>query len=367
MDSLRYFIIPATTAVGVLGFLLGGQYVWLGIGTFAVLLVFDVLLPRDIKPRQAIAVVVDSALYLQLPLLIGLYAAFAYSVAVGANGIVGAPGATSQLVGSLLSLVWLSAVPTLPVAHELMHRRHPFPRFVAKLLSTFYGDTNRDIAHVMTHHIHLDTALDSDTPRRGQTIYSFMLQATAGAYRDTWETEAQTLRRQGFSPWNWRNHLWMQLALQSAVPLLVGAFAGVAAGVTTLAAMFLSKMLLEAFNYFQHYGLLRVEGAAIEKHHAWNHLGMIARPLGAEITNHINHHLNGDTPFYALKPEPDAPQMPSLFLCFLAGIIPPLWFKFIAKPRLEDWDKRFASPQERELARQANTEAGWPQWLPTVV
>lgn len=177
--------------------------------------------------------------------------------------------------------------------------------------------------------------------------------------------EAQSLSRRGFSPWNWRNHAWMQLTFTTAMPLIVGAVAGVAAGLVTLAAMFSAKMLIEAFNYFQHYGLIRVEGASIEKHHAWNHLGMIARPLGAEITNHINHHLDGHTPFYDLKPEPEAPQMPSLFLCFISGIIPQIWFKYIAKPRLEDWDKRFASAEERVLAMQANAKAGWPQWLPT--
>ena len=185
MDSLRYFIIPITTATGVIGFLLGGSFVWLGIATFPVLLILDVLLPADIKPRQVVPAIADFALYLQLPLLIALYGAFAYSVITSSNSIVNAPESIWQLAGSLLSLTWLSSVPTLPVAHELMHRRHWLPRFVARLISTLYGDTNRDIAHVMTHHIHLNTQRDSDTPQRGQSIYSFMLQATVGSYRDT--------------------------------------------------------------------------------------------------------------------------------------------------------------------------------------
>lgn len=129
--------------------------------------------------------------------------------------------------------------------------------------------------------------------------------------------------------------------------------------------MFFAKMFVEGFNYFQHYGLLRVEGVPIAKHHAWNHLGMIVRPIGVEITNHINHHLDGHIPFYELQPEPKAPQMPSLFLCFLCGLVPPVWHRFIAQPRLKDWDLHFASPSERKLAMAANAQAGWPAWATT--
>ena len=56
----------------------------------------------------------------------------------------------------------------------------------------------------------------------------------------------------------------------------------------------------------------------------------------------------------------DDPQMPSIFLC---GLIPPLWFKYIAKPKLKEWDLNYATASEKELARAANKEAGWPDWL----
>lgn len=364
MDALRYYIIPLMMMTGIAGFILGGAYVWLGIATFPVLMLLDIVLPADVKPRAGgIGPIADLAMYLQLPLIAALYIAFAWSVASGINPIVGEPGSGYQLAGSVMTLTWLSAVPTLPVAHELMHRRHWFPRAVAKCLSAFYGDPNRDVAHVVTHHVHLDTPLDSDTPSRGQTVYSFVFQATWGAYKDTWVKQSEILQRQGYSRWSWRNVMWLQLVLVGAIVATVALIGGTAAGLTALASIFLAKLFLEGFNYYQHYGLVRVEGSPIEKHHAWNHLGMIARPVGAEITNHINHHLDGHIPFYELEPEPEAPQMPSLFLCFMCGLVPPVWNKFIAQPRLKEWDERFASPEERELADAANQRAGWPRWL----
>jgi xylene monooxygenase subunit XylM len=364
MDGLRYFLIPGMTLVGATGFLLGSEYVWLGAATFPVLMALDIVLPPDHKVRaQGTALLGNLAIYLQLPCMILLVWAFARSVAIGINPIAGAGASGWQLAGSLLSLGWLSAVPTLPVAHELMHRRHWFPRYIAKCLSAFYGDPNRDIAHIVTHHVHLDTAKDSDTPRRGQTIYSFVFQATWGSYKDSWEKTVEILGKLGHAKLGWRNVIWLLPLLSGSIIAYIGVTAGGVAALTGLAAMVMAKMFVEGFNYFQHYGLIRVEGAPIDVHHAWNHLGVIVRPIGAEITNHINHHLDGHIPFYALKPEPQAPQMPSLFLCFACGLIPPIWFRYIAQPRLKDWDQRFATPGERALADQANARAGWPRWL----
>lgn len=359
MDALRYYVTPLVTTVGIAGFVMGGPWVWLGASTFLALMTLDIILPSDTAMRRIrFGFAADFPLYLQLPLMLGLYAAFISGVNQGHIDL----SSPAQFIGAVLSIGWLSGVPTLPVAHELMHRRHWLPRRFAQGLSTFYGDPNRDIAHVTTHHLELDTHRDSDTPRRGQSIYAFIIQATVGSYSDAVHQEAETQRRQGRSAWDLRNRTYQQIALLLLLPLVVGLTAGPLALAATLLAMIMAKGLVEGFNYFQHYGLIRVEGAPIKIHHAWNHLGAVVRPLGCEITNHINHHLDGHTPFYQLRPEPQAPQMPSLFLCFALGLIPPLWFNLIAKPKLKDWDTRFASPSERELAMQANAKAGWSQW-----
>lgn len=359
MDTLRYYLIPLVTACGMLGFYAGGGWVWLGAATFPVLLVFDVLLPKDYAVRRANGFFADLTQYLQLPLMIGLYGLLVLGVRDGRIDL----SEPSQVIGCILSLAWLSGVPTLPVSHELMHRRHWLPRRMAQLLATFYGDPNRDIAHVTTHHLELDTPLDSDTPYRGQTIYSFAVSATIGSVKDAIKIEAETLRRKGKSPWNLSNRVYQYVVLLIALPGTVAFFGGAAAGLVTIAAMIIAKTIVEGFNYFQHYGLVREIGQPIRLHHAWNHMGPIVRPLGCEITNHINHHIDGYTRFYELRPEREAPQMPSLFVCFLLGLVPPLWFNLIAKPKLKDWDRRYASPGERELAMAANKKTGWPVWV----
>ncbi len=361
MDTIRYYLAPLTTFIGAVGLYLGGPFVWMGISVLPVLLLLDVVLPRDTATRKVTSpLLADMTLYLHVVLMFALYAAFLTSVMSGAIDLAGSQW---QAIGALLSIGWLSAVPTLPIAHELMHRRHWFPRWTSRILGIFYLDPNRDIGHVMTHHIHLDTPKDADTARRGETIYTFVFRASLGSYLDAIHTEAENLRRYGLSPWNWRNRTYQQVLMIAVLPAISWYVGGGAAALVTIGAMAMGKALVEAFNYFQHYGLVRVGGSEVLKHHAWNHLGAIVRPIGMEITNHINHHLDGYTRYYNLKPEPDAPQMPSLFLCFVTGLIPPVWMNLIAKPRLMEWDRRHASSAERELAASANARAGWQNWL----
>ena len=124
-----------------------------------------------------------------------------------------------------------------------------------------------------------------------------------------------------------------------------------------------AKLLVEMFNYYQHYGLVRVLGSNYGQQHLWNHLKPISRQLSFEITNHNDHHMDSYLPFYRLQPKVDGPQMPSILLCFLAGLVPPIWFSYIAQPRLKDWDLKHATAEEKELAREANRSANWPDWL----
>jgi hypothetical protein len=55
--------------------------------------------------------------------------------------------------------------------------------------------------------------------------------------------------------------------------------------------------------------------------------------------------------------------MPSVFLCFLAALVPPIWHELIIKPRLKIWVLEYATKEERVLAAAQNRVAGWPDWF----
>ena len=156
--------------------------------------------------------------------------------------------------------------------------------------------------------------------------------------------------------------LW-EMGSALLIPLVAGLIGGWLAALLVFVAQVLSKFAVEALNYLQHDGLLRAPGSLIEIQHAWNHLNWWDRVVGYEITNHIDHHRDGFLRFDQLKPRPEAPQMPNVFVCIISAFIPPIWFKAIAMPRLKNWDLNFANAAERTLAKEANRRAGWPDWL----
>lgn len=361
MDYLRYYLNTALVLIAILGFYLGGQWVWLGASTYLGLLILDLLLPKDYANRTIRHPFwADLPLYLHVILMIVMYGMFAWRMqqGFGADTRVGL-----ALAGCFASLVWISAVPNLPIAHELMHRRNAFERFLANIAATFFFDPHRAIGHVHTHHLYFDTKQDSDTPCRGEKFYEFILRATKGAYHDTYELEKRRLSAQGKSMWGPGSIVFWGIVAVFGVPLAIGIYAGWLAGVIALLAMAATKLLLEALNYLQHYGLQRVAGQPIEDHHTWHHFSTLSRIAGLEITNHIDHHRDGFLPFYALQVHKGAPEMPSVFVCAPAAFIPWIWDRYIVQPRLKEWDLKYASPAERKLAREANLKAGWPDWI----
>lgn len=370
MDELRYYLATVMVAVAAVGLWFGGGWVWAGIAMFPVLLVLDVVLPPDHKIRRVrVPWLAEAPLYVHLPLVVVLWALFIVRLGewTGHSG-VSLPGETVGalgVVGMVLSVGLIGAIPGLPIAHELMHRRARFPIALAKVIDTFSLETNADTGHVLGHHLLLDTPADSDTPRRGQSIYSFMWQAWWGKRRDGWQGSVNALRKRDKSILHPKNPVYIEIVVLAVLFGLTFAAAGLVGVGLALAAMLFSMLLAEGFNYLQHYGLVRVPDSPIELHHAWNHLGMVVRPLALEITTHIEHHFDSRHKFFELKPRPEAPQMPSAILCFVCALVPPLWERAIAKPRLRHWDEHFASPAERELAMAANRTAGWTEWVDT--
>jgi toluene methyl-monooxygenase len=362
-DYVRYYLGSLVVLAGIAGFLAGGYWVWAGAGTFFVLAALDAVSKPDHAvrrirhPRLA-----DVPLYLHCALMVALYGAFAWRMGSGI-GVEGTLPQAVAIAGALASLVWLNAVPNVPVAHELMHRKDPLSRGLAKLVSACFADAHRDIPHVYTHHIHFDTEADADYAPRGITVYPFMWRCTLRNFRELLEAARKRRAATGAALWSPRNLLFWEVALLAVFPVGAALIGGWLAGAVVLAAQVSSKFFLEALNYLQHYGLVRVPGTPAQRHHTWNHLTWLDRAIGYEITTHVDHHVDPDLRFDRLVPHPDAPQMPNLFVCAMSAFVPPLWFRYVAMPRLREWDLHHATPAEQALARAANRAAGWPDWL----
>jgi hypothetical protein len=358
MDYARYYLPVLIQLAAYGGFLLGGDWVWLGVASLPALGVLDSLLPDDMAPRRMRdGLAADLPVWMATFLAVGLYVAAA--AWVGRNPSI----YPLQYLGAVLSLAWLSVVPLVPASHELYHARGKLRRFVGRYAQICYLDCTREIAHVVGHHINVATERDFDTARRGVSLYPFTARAAVVSTLDALRTESDSLEKQGYGRWSIRHRIWKALAAQAvaqSVFFLIGGWRAVA---VALAGMVMARFWVESFNYFQHYGLIRLDGAPISRRHVWNHLRPLSRAMGFEITNHADHHTDSFAKFHQLVPDRRWIPMPSVFLCFFSALVPPLWHRLIIKPALKRWDNELATPDERERARAQNRAAGWPDWF----
>jgi hypothetical protein len=356
-DYVRYYLSPATLLFGVAGLYLGGPWVWMGLATLPLLALGDTLLPLDLAERR-----IRNMTLAFIPVLMSCALAF-ITFALLAWQLGKHELGPLNTLGAVVSTGWVGTIVGIPAFHELFHRREPFLRNIGLCLQVMYGDPTREIAHVVGHHIDVGTRQDSDTAWRGETLYAFGLRAARGSFLTSLQMECDALEKRGKWRWSIRHRIWRALAGMIAFQAIMYAIGGWRAVVGCFTATMIARFLLESFNYFQHYGQVRCEGTPIRKHHVWNHFGMLSRSMTFEITNHADHHLNSYLPFYDLKPDRESVRLPSVFICFISALIPPVWHRLIIMPALKEWDLRYASPAERQLAREQNRAAGWPDWL----
>ncbi len=357
LDYARYYTTFGLQLLTAYGVVRGGPAAWIGLSTLPILALLDALLPVDLAERR-----ITSRALANVPIWLstvsGPLLVLVLAWSVGQGHLAGA-----SLVGGIISVAWMSVIALVPPSHELYHQRGWLPQLVGTYSQVCYLDCTRNIGHTVGHHIDVGTPQDSDTARRGTSLYTFTPRAVLRSTRLSWGIESDALAKRGYGRWSLRHRLWKAVLAQVVFQGIVFAIGGLAAVGAVVGSMIIARFWVESFNYFQHYGIVRVEGRPIARRHLWNHLGLLTRPVAFEITNHADHHLDSYIPYYRLKPDTTAIRMPNVFLCFLAALIPPVWHNFIVKGALKEWDLRFASAEERELARAQNRAAGWPDWL----
>jgi len=358
MDVLRYYFPVICQLIGIGGIVAGGPWVWLGVAQLPLFAVLDPLFGDDLRERK----VTSSDAIMDIPVvlcaLLGPLTLVFLAWKVGQGGLT-----TVEQLGLISSGAWLALVPVVPAVHELYHKRSPWKYALGTYAQFPYMDCTRSVAHMMSHHNFVGTPQDADTPIRGESMYSFVMRTIPANYRDLYQLEKATLAKRDLSVWSWQGRFTKAIVaylIFLALLFAVGGSYGLAAG---FAATLVARLWVEAFNYLQHAGLIRVPDEPVANRHVWNHLGTITRVLALEITNHCQHHLDAYVPYYKMKPDADGPRMPNAFLCFLVALIPPLWYRLILWPRLRNWDLNYATEGERALAREANRNAGWPDWL----
>lgn len=350
----------------IVSFLLGGAWMWLPFGALiALAIIGDAFLAQDEdQPVYGRTWILDSFLYANFPLL--LLVTFVYFVRAGvaAGGLDFDADLAAKLLpegrletgfldvlGASLGLGLLYGVAATNVAHELVHRTwSPAAQSVGRWLLAFTWDGSFAIEHVYGHHRKVATLEDPASARRGETFYAFFLRSFFGSIVSAWQIESGFLAKKNRRPWSAHNRLlrgWLMSLTLAAVAVLLAGWVGLA---LHLVVAIYGKAYLELVNYIEHYGIVRSPKSPVLPRHSWNSNAAASSWFLYNLPRHSHHHATGHLPFWRLNAQPEAPTLPFGYMAMICIALVPSLFRRVMAPHVENWDRTYASVEERELA-----------------
>jgi hypothetical protein len=369
--NARYLIVPASSLITIFGIFLGSTYAWTGAILFGFYTIIDTL-TKDIHLKAevdndgnsyGIKIFQYLVMYVMLPVFIAIQIFLAwrlYQYTSGAtlqnlslglieyqNGISGI-----NLVGAIISSGLWAGLGII-YGHELSHnKKEGF--FVSRLIMALSGASHFTYAHVYNHHLDLGHEDDPATAPRGRNVYLHTWLSHAGQSKFSFDMEAKKLKNQGKSFIN-KDNRWLLGYLYSLPSIFLFVWSGGVIGLLALATVWiLSNFLLEALNFMGHYGLIRKDGP-VEHRHSWDNDSVFTSWFFIEIGRQCDHHVRGETYFWELDDVGGPNYGIGYFTLFVLTLYPPLFKKFVQK-HLDNWDKNYATEEERSIANKFNED-----------
>ena len=182
----------------------------------------------------------------------------------------------------------------------------------------------------------------------------FVLKATFEEQINGWKLEAERLRRRNLTLFSYNNRMIIGYLRSLIITILTFVFGGLIGMLCFLLCAFLAKILLEAINYIEHYGLVREKGKPVDMRHSWNSNHLLSSIYLCNVTRHSDHHRSTNLNFWELNPNHEnAPLLPYGYLSMLyLVLITPFLYKKIMAKELIDWDQNRANEYERNYIMQ---------------
>ena len=379
MKYLKYYISPLTIITSIYTCSIGAYYSTLFFIGFSLFIILgDMILKKDASEETySYVFLLDVPMYINLPLLmlLVLFTVFALSsdpsdlfqsIFMNYLNIDLFNMRQSMNVADSISLVALTGLfigimGTVP-GHELVHRKkNKFDMFMGNWLLAFSWDCAFAIEHVYGHHKNVGLPHDPATAKRGENIYLFILRAIIKEQKDAWSIELNQAKRREQSFISIRNRMIIGYFRSLFITFIAYLIGGISGTLIFLLCAFIAKSLLEVINYSEHYGLIRVSGETVSPRHSWNSNSTMSSIYLYNVTRHSSHHEKANLKYWELRSYNDAPMMPQgyLTMLYMALFLPYFFHRMMAK-KLIEWDKNYATDNERILAIEQNKKSGIP-------
>jgi alkane 1-monooxygenase len=244
------------------------------------------------------------------------------------TGIGVAPGTFISLA---LAIGICAGVFGMLAAHEMIHSHSSVERALGLTMLTAMSYRHFRVAHIHGHHRYAATERDAATARLAESFYAFLARTVARQFLDAWQFE--TARRKVSKAGILANRVFRDVALLVLVYVTLWEVLGLRGVFFFALQSALAIVALELFNYVAHYGLIRAITPAGQREpftdrHSWNASNPVGNALLFNMGRHSDHHRYAAEPYQALRPHPEAPELPAGYAgAMMLALIPPLWRK----------------------------------------
>lgn len=190
-----------------------------------------------------------------------------------------------------------SCCAAIAPAHELIHRRSRFFRLLGRLLLVTVCYDHFAIAHSRFHHRSWGTRRDPSIAYPGESYRVFLLRTVPAQFRLAWRADAPAVL--------------VGLEGEALLAIFIAAQFGWVALAMFFYQAIVAVRLLEAVNYFQHWGLQAGDAAYPV---AWVGDSAVSQFLFLGLPRHSAHHRRAGETYPRLRFDPDGPRLPYGYL-----------------------------------------------------
>lgn len=216
-----------------------------------------------------------------------------------------------------------SGLSGIVVAHELMHRPSKVLQFLSRLVMGSVLYEHFFTEHIRGHHVRVGTPEDPATARFGEAFWPFFRRTVPAQFKSAWEIELKRNALENVPVWHPR-HLKNRV-----VQGLIGEVVFVAAvtwafGPAALLMLVLQALwairLLEAVNYFEHWGLSRT-GKKVRPVDSWDTESSFTLYGMVGLSRHADHHAYASRPYQQLRHFEESPKYPGGYITMVTMVI----------------------------------------------
>ncbi|HEY2389470.1 MAG TPA: fatty acid desaturase [Candidatus Binatia bacterium] len=196
------------------------------------------------------------------------------------------------------------------VAHELIHRSSRGMQLVGRIMlcTTLYEHFFTE--HVRGHHSRVGTEDDPATARFGERSDHFFLRTVPAQFRSAWRLEVKRVGATGrFDPRLLQSRVVHGLVAEWSIAIAIAALLGVGAFAIYLLQALIAVRLLEAVNYFEHWGLSRTT-RRVRTIDSWDTDSWFTLYTLVGLSRHADHHAYAARPYQQLRYVDESPKLP---------------------------------------------------------